>query len=49
MTTKNQHGRTRHGELITDALVERLAAQAEAGFDVDEIVRRRRFERFSTG
>ena len=41
MTTKKDHGRTRGGEPITDELVERLAAQAEDGFDVDEILRRR--------
>ena len=41
MTTKNQQGRTRDGEPITDEFVERLVAQAEEGFDVDEIVRRR--------
>ena len=40
MATKN-HGRTRSGEVITDTLLEELAAKAEAGFDVDEILRRR--------
>jgi hypothetical protein len=38
---KKDLGRTRSGEPITDALVEKLAAKAEAGFDVDEILRRR--------
>ena len=38
---KKDYGRTRGGEPITDELVEQLAAKAEAGFDVDEILRRR--------
>jgi Ribbon-helix-helix protein, copG family len=38
---KKDLGRTRSGVPITDALVEKLAAKAEAGFDVDEILRRR--------
>ena len=39
---KKTHGRVRSGEPITDALVEELVAkQAEEGFDVDEILRRR--------
>ncbi len=32
-------GRTSSGEPVTDELVEKLAAKAEAGFDVDEILR----------
>jgi Ribbon-helix-helix protein, copG family len=40
MAEKNL-GRTRNGEPITDELLEKLVAQAEAGFDVDEIIRRR--------
>jgi hypothetical protein len=39
--TKRDLGRTRSGKPITDALVEELAAKAEDGFDVDEILRRR--------
>lgn len=35
------YGKTRSGVEITDALVERLAAKAEAGYDADEILRRR--------
>lgn len=35
------HGRTRSGQPITDELLEKLTDQAEEGFDVDEIVRRR--------
>lgn len=38
---KKNYGRTRSGTAITDELVEELGAQAEAGFDVDEIIRRR--------
>ena len=41
MTTKRDLGRSRDGEPITDELVERLAAQAEEGFDVEAILRRR--------
>jgi Ribbon-helix-helix protein, copG family len=41
MVTKKDYGRTRSGEPITDELIEQLAAEAEAGFDVDEILRRR--------
>ena len=40
MATKN-YGHTRSGKLITDELVEKLAAEAEAGYDVEEIIRRR--------
>ncbi len=39
--TKKTYGKTRSGIEITDELVERLAAKAEAGYDVDEILRRR--------
>lgn len=38
---KKTHGRTRSSKPITDALVEEVAEQAEEGFDVDEILRRR--------
>jgi hypothetical protein len=38
---KKNYGRTRSGKEITDELVEELGANAEAGFDVDEIIRRR--------
>ena len=41
MGTKKTYGTTRSGEVLTDAVIERLAAEAEAGFDVDEILRRR--------
>jgi hypothetical protein len=35
------HGTTRSGKPITDEMVKELAAKAKAGFDVDEIIRRR--------
>ena len=38
---KQNYGRTRSGEPITDELVGKLGAKAEEGFDVDEILRRR--------
>lgn len=38
---KKDLGRTRSGEAITEELLEKLSAEAEAGFDVDEIIRRR--------
>lgn len=39
--TKKTHGKTASGKPITDELVERLADKAEAGYDVDQIMRRR--------
>lgn len=38
---KKNYGRTAGGKPITDELVAELGEKAEAGFDVDEIVRRR--------
>lgn len=38
---KKDYGRTRDGVPITEELFERLAATAEEGIDVDEIIRRR--------
>ena len=38
---KKTHGRTASGEPITDELVKKLAGKAEAGYDVDETLRRR--------
>lgn len=40
MTTQD-YGRTRSGKPITEELLEELGKQAEDGFDVDEIIRRR--------
>ena len=38
---KKTHGRTASGKPITDELVDELAVKAEAGYDVDETLRRR--------
>ena len=38
---KKDYGRTASGKPITDKLVKELAAKAEEGVDVDEILRRR--------
>jgi hypothetical protein len=41
MAKKKTHGRTASGKPITDELVKELAGKAEAGYDVDETLRRR--------
>jgi hypothetical protein len=41
MAKKKTYGRTASGKPITDDLVEQLAEKAEAGYDVDEALRRR--------
>jgi len=38
---KKTHGRTASGVPITDELVSKLAKQAEAGYDVEQTLRRR--------
>jgi hypothetical protein len=38
---KKTYGKTESGQPITDELVEELAKKAEAGYDVDEMLRRR--------
>jgi hypothetical protein len=38
---KKSHGKTASGVPITDDLVAKLAEEAEAGYDVDETIRRR--------
>jgi hypothetical protein len=38
---KKAHGKTASGIPITDQLVDELAAKAEAGYDVDQLLRRR--------
>jgi hypothetical protein len=38
---KKTYGRTASGKPITDELVEKLADKAEAGYDVEETLRRR--------
>jgi Ribbon-helix-helix protein, copG family len=37
----NDHGRKKNGRPITDEMVEALADEAEAGYDADDIIRRR--------
>lgn len=38
---KKTHGKTPNGTNITDEFIEKLAAKAEDGYDVDEMLRRR--------
>lgn len=38
---KKTHGKTASGKPITDDLIDKLAKKAEAGFDVEETLRRR--------
>ena len=42
MKPQRVYGRTPSGKLITDELIEKLSKEAEAGFDVEEILRRRK-------
>jgi hypothetical protein len=39
---KKTHGRTASGVPITEDLVKKLAEEAEAGYDVEQMLRRRR-------
>ena len=39
--TKRTYGQTGSGKPIDDDLIEKLAGEAEAGYDVDEIIARR--------
>lgn len=39
--TKKTYGRTASGVPITDGLVDKLSTEAEAGYDVEEMLRRR--------
>ena len=39
--TKRTYGHTKSGRPVDDELIEQLADEAEAGYDVDEIVSRR--------
>jgi hypothetical protein len=41
MAKKKAYGKTKSGTLISEELVEKLAAEAEAGYDVEETLRRR--------
>lgn len=42
MSKGKTYGGTPSGKLITDELVEKLSREAEAGYNVDEILERRR-------
>lgn len=37
-----KYGKTKSGQPITDELIEKLGAEAEKGYDVDDILERRR-------
>lgn len=39
--TEQVHGHTKSGKPVTDEMIEGLAAEAERGYDVDDIMRRR--------
>jgi hypothetical protein len=39
--TESTYGRSKSGKAITDADIEKYAAEAEAGYDVDKLVARR--------
>lgn len=41
MTKRRVYGHTGSGRPITDAEVEKLAAEAEAGYDVDQLISKR--------
>lgn len=41
MARKKTHGKTASGKLITDDLIDKLVKKAEAGYDVEETLRRR--------
>jgi uncharacterized protein (DUF4415 family) len=41
MTKRRIHGHTKSGRPITDEDVEKLAAEAEAGYDVEQLIARR--------
>ena len=41
MTERRIHGHNKSGKPITDKDVEKLAAEAEAGYDVDALIARR--------
>jgi len=41
MTEPAIHGHTDSGQPITDAMIDELAAEAEGGYDVDELITRR--------
>ncbi|GAC1532133.1 MAG: hypothetical protein NVS3B12_09320 [Acidimicrobiales bacterium] len=39
--TKRTYGRTKSGQIIDDDLIQKLADEAEAGYDVAEVIARR--------
>ena len=41
MTKRRVHGHTKSGRPITDEDVEKLAAEAEAGYETDQLITRR--------
>jgi hypothetical protein len=41
MSKRRTHGQTKSGQPITDSDIEKLAAEAEAGYDVDALITRR--------
>jgi hypothetical protein len=41
MTEPTIHGHTKSGKPITDATITELAAEAEAGYDMDQLIARR--------
>jgi len=41
MTKKKSHGKAKSGVPITDELVEKLAAEAKEGYDLEKTLRRR--------
>jgi hypothetical protein len=41
MAKRKTHGKTASGKPITDAMVDKLAKKAKAGYDVEETLRRR--------
>jgi hypothetical protein len=41
MTKRRTYGQTKSGRAITDEDVKNLAAEAEAGYDVDQLIARR--------
>lgn len=40
MERKKTYGRTIKGELITEELIEKIVKKAEAGYDVEELLKR---------
>ena len=41
MSKRRNHGHAKSGRAITDEEIEKLAAEAEAGYDVDALIARR--------